>query len=165
MNEELADMYYRLYNINSLGLRFFTVYGPWGRPDMALFSFTKSILNNDKIEVYNKGNHYRSFTYIEDIITSILLLINKYVSKIEFCEILNIGGERSIPLMEFIHTLENSLGKKAEIIYLPKQQGDVETTYSDCTKLHSTINFQPNIDIEEGIEKFVDWYKDFNNIK
>ena len=96
---------------------------------------------------------------------SILLLIEKYISKNQFVEILNIGGEKSIPLMEFINTIELTLNKKAKIVYLPKQKGDVETTYSDCSKLNSTINFQPKVEIKEGIENFINWYKDFKNIK
>ena len=150
MNEELAYNYYKLFGLNSIGLRFFTVYGPWGRPDMALFNFTKNIINDKIINVYNHGKHSRSFTFIDDIIKSIVLLGNEHLHKEDFFEIFNIGGETSVQLMDFIS---------------PKQKGDVEKTCSDSSNLQSIINFQPTIEIEDGIKKFIVWYKKYYNIK
>ncbi|MAA50990.1 MAG: hypothetical protein CMG76_00380 [Candidatus Marinimicrobia bacterium] len=165
MNEELAYNYYKLFGLNSIGLRFFTVYGPWGRPDMALFNFTKNIINDKIINVYNHGKHSRSFTFIDDIIKSIVLLGNEHLHKEDFFEIFNIGGETSVQLMDFIKEIELNLNKKAKINFLPKQKGDVEKTCSDSSNLQSIINFQPTIEIEDGIKKFIVWYKKYYNIK
>jgi len=165
INEDLAYNYYKMFGLNSIGLRFFTVYGPWGRPDMALFSFTKNIINDKNINVFNNGKHSRSFTYIDDIIKSILLLAEQYSSKEDFFEILNIGGENSVPLMDFISEIELNLNKKAKITFLPKQKGDVEKTCSDSSNLQSIINFQPSITIEYGIKEFIDWYNEYHNLK
>tara|TARA_B110000116_G_C16706346_1_gene522309 strand:+ start:208 stop:1176 length:969 start_codon:yes stop_codon:yes gene_type:complete len=160
-NELTAYSYFNLYNISSIGLRFFTVYGPWGRPDMALFKFTKNILANKKIDVYNKGNHSRSFTYIDDIVDAIELLLENYIIKNNFYEILNIGGEKSIKLLEFINIIENKLVLKAKMNFMPKQLGDVEKTESDCSKIASLVNYQPKVSIEDGISNFIDWYKKY----
>ena len=160
-NELAAYSYSHLYNISSIGLRFFTVYGPWGRPDMALFKFTKNIIENKKIDVYNKGNHSRSFTYIDDIVDAIESLLENYISKNNFYDVLNIGGEKSISLMDFIKTIENKLGLKAKINFMPKQLGDVEKTESDCSKITSLVNYKPKVSIEDGISNFIDWYKEY----
>ena len=160
-NELTAYSYSHLYNISSIGLRFFTVYGPWGRPDMALFKFTKNIIENKKIDVYNKGNHSRSFTYIDDIVDAIESLLEHYISKNNFYDVLNIGGEKSINLMDFIKTIENKLGLKAKINFMPKQLGDVEKTESDCSKITSLVNYKPKVSIEDGISNFIDWYKEY----
>ena len=160
-NELTAYSYSHLYNISSIGLRFFTVYGPWGRPDMALFKFTKNIIENKKIDVYNKGNHSRSFTYIDDIVDAIESLLENYISKNNFYDVLNIGGEKSISLMDFIKTIENKLGLKAKINFMPKQLGDVEKTESDCSKITSLVNYKPKVSIEDGISNFIDWYKEY----
>ena len=160
-NELTAYSYSHLYNISSIGLRFFTVYGPWGRPDMALFKFTKNIIENKKIDVYNKGNHSRSFTYIDDIVDAIESLLENYISKNNFYDVLNIGGDKSINLMDFIKTIENKLGLKAKINFMPKQLGDVEKTESDCSKITSLVNYKPKVSIEDGISNFIDWYKEY----
>jgi len=160
-NELTAYSYFHLFNISSIGLRFFTVYGPWGRPDMALFKFTKNILEGKKIDVYNKGNHSRSFTYIDDIVDAIELLLKKYINKNNYYEILNIGGEKSINLMSFINIIESKLDLKAEINFMPKQLGDVEKTESDCSKIASLVNYKPKVCIEDGISNFIDWYKEY----
>ena len=160
-NELTAYSYSHLYNISSIGLRFFTVYGPWGRPDMALFKFTKNIIKNKKIDVYNKGNHSRSFTYIDDIVDAIESLLENYISKNNFYDVLNIGGEKSINLMDFIKVIENKLGTKAKINFMPKQLGDVEKTESDCSKIASLVNYKPKVSIEDGISNFIDWYKEY----
>ena len=163
-NELLASTYYSLYGINSIGLRFFTVYGPWGRPDMAYFSFTNAILNNEEIKIYNMGEHKRAFTYIDDIVHSILLLFKIFRDKSDFCDILNIGGSNSIRLMDFVNTLEDILNKHAIIKKIPKQLGDVESTSSDCSKLYNLINFSPNVNLKLGLTNFAQWYKQYYKI-
>ena len=161
-NELAAYNYFYLYKISSIGLRFFTVYGPWGRPDMALYKFTTNILENKKIDVYNHGKHSRSFTYIDDIIDAIDLLIEKYIDIGDnYYDILNIGGERSINLSKFINTIEEKLKLKAKINYLPKQLGDVEKTESDCSKISSLVNYYPKVSIKHGVSNFINWYKDY----
>jgi len=166
-NEAMAHAYAHLYNIQMIGLRFFTVYGPWGRPDMALFLFTKSILNGEPIQVFNQGKHARSFTYIEDIIEAMFRLIKKTEAgstKFEKNEIFNIGGSESVKLMRFIKIIENNLGLEANIEYLPLQPGDVKKTNSDNQKLESIVGYSPQIDIETGIKYFIGWYKKYYHI-
>ena len=174
-NELMAHTYSHLFNIPCTGLRFFTVYGPWGRPDMALFLFTKSILKNEPIKVFNNGEMIRDFTYIDDIVNSILKLIkkpplSKDVSYIDNLnpdnswapyKIFNVGNSNPISLMKFITTLENELDKKAIKEYLPLQPGDVPLTESDTKSLQEWIQYKPNTSIEDGISKFVSWYKKF----
>ena len=166
-NEAMAHAYAHLYNIQMIGLRFFTVYGPWGRPDMALFLFTKSILNGEPIQVFNQGKHARSFTYIDDIIEAMFRLIKKTEAgstKFEKNEIFNIGGSESVKLMRFIKIIENNLGLEANIEYLPLQPGDVKKTNSDNQKLESIVGYSPQIDIETGIKHFIEWYKKYYHI-
>ena len=170
-NELMAHSYSHLFGINSTGLRFFTVYGPWGRPDMAMFSFTKAIIEEKEIKVFNSGNLSRDFTYIDDIVEGIMSLINniekdKYEpiqnnnnSKAGYYEIVNIGNNHPEKLMDFIHLLEDSIVKKAIIKYMPMQQGDVFTTYADIDKISSMSSFKPKTKLNEGIVKFVEWYK------
>ena len=177
-NELMAHTYSHLYNIPSTGLRFFTVYGPWGRPDMALFKFTKSILTNEPIEVFNNGNMIRDFTYIDDIVESIIRLLKKpaRINK-DFDyfnpdpstswaphNIFNIGNSQPINLQNFIEVLEKELGIKSKQILLPMQQGDVEKTSSDTSKLNEWINYKPSTKIKLGIKSFVKWYKDYYSI-
>ena len=165
-NEAMAHTYAHLYGMQMIGLRFFTVYGPWGRPDMALFLFTKYILNRKPIQVFNQGKHTRSFTYIGDIIESIfqLIIIEKDTIKFQKNEIFNIGGSEPVKLMRFIKIIENTLGLEANIEYLPLQPGDVKKTNSDNQKLESIIDYSPQIDIETGIKHFIEWYKEYYNI-
>ena len=174
-NELIAHTYSHLYNIPTTGLRFFTVYGPWGRPDMALFKFTRSILNDEPIEVYNNGEMVRDFTYIDDIIKSIFLLLtkkplpNKNFNKINPdpssswspYRVFNIGNSDPQQLMDYIRCLENSLNKKAKINFLPMQPGDVKATYANTDLLKQWINFKPETTIKYGINKFVKWYKNY----
>ncbi|MFQ6610318.1 MAG: SDR family NAD(P)-dependent oxidoreductase [Fidelibacterota bacterium] len=162
-NELMAHAYSHLFNINTIGLRFFTVYGPWGRPDMALFKFTQNIANGEEIEVYNYGKHSRSFTYIEDIIEGIYRLIQKSYDKKVLPEtknyqIYNIGGDQSVGLMDYVHEIENHLQKKAKIKFLPMQPGDVEKTEASTALLETETGFIPRTRIHEGIKKFIDWY-------
>ena len=168
-NELMAHAYSHLYDIPITGMRFFTVYGPFGRPDMAYFKFTKSIINGKEIEVYNHGNMQRDFTYIDDIIFGISKLIHKIPelnspstshAKAKF-KIYNIGNNNPITLIRFIESIEKSLGIKAKKKNLPMQSGDVPITYANIDDLVLDINFSPTTDIEEGIGKFVNWYIDF----
>ena len=177
-NELMAHTYSHLFNIPTTGLRFFTVYGPWGRPDMALFLFTKAILNNEEIKVFNNGNMLRDFTYIDDIIESIFRLIDKPPFKNPEFErlqvpseswapykIFNIGNSKPVKLMDYIEALETSLNKKSRKIFLPMQSGDVKATFSDSSKLEEWVQYRPNTKINEGIEKFVFWYKNYYKIE
>jgi len=166
-NEAMAHSYSSLFGIQMIGLRFFTVYGPWGRPDMALYLFTKSILNGKPIQVFNQGKHTRSFTYIGDIIEAIHRLIKiteKKSTKLEKNEIFNIGGSNPVKLMHFIKIIENNLGLEANIKYLPLQKGDVKKTNSNNKKLESIIRYSPQTDIVTGIKNFIEWYKDYYDI-
>lgn len=162
-NELMAHVYSKLYGIPTTGLRFFTVYGPWGRPDMAPMLFTKAILAGEPIKVFNNGNLSRDFTYIDDIIEGIVLVIDHApVCEIP-AEIYNIGCGHPMPLMDFIHTLEEKLGRKAEMKMLPMQQGDVYTTYADTSKLERDMGYKPHVSLDEGIGRFVEWYKEYFN--
>ena len=172
-NELMAHTYSHLYNIPTTGLRFFTVYGPWGRPDMALFLFTKSIINKTPIKVFNNGEMTRDFTYIDDIIESLYRVIikipNPDIDRDNRSElpstapyrIFNIGNSNPINLMEFISEIENSLGIKAKKEFLEMQPGDVANTFADTTALEKWINFKPNTSIKDGITEFIEWYKKF----
>ncbi len=164
-NELMAYSYSNLFNINTIGLRFFTVYGPWGRPDMALFLFTKNMIENKKIDVYNNGNHSRSFTYIDDIVESIARLYNKIADKDQAgsYKIFNIGGENSVELMKYIKAIEDELKVKAKLNFLPKQPGDVIKSESDSSALENFISFRPETSIKYGIKNFIDWYRDYYN--
>lgn len=176
-NELMAHTYSHLYNLPTTGLRFFTVYGPWGRPDMALFLFTNAILSNRPIKVFNYGKMVRDFTYIDDIIEGIYRLIsyipqgnekwdNTSDCSVSFApyKIYNIGNNNPVQLEYFISVLENKLGKKAKKDYLPMQLGDVPKTYADIKEIKEDINFVPSTTIEEGISHFVDWYRKYYSI-
>ena len=164
----MAYSYANLYNLHCVGLRFFTVYGPWGRPDMAYFKFTKNIFNNEPIEVYGNGKMYRDFTYIDDVIGAISELIilknEKLFTKNSFYELFNLGNDHPIELNHFINIIEKSIGKKAIKNFLSIQPGDVVRTSANLDKIKSKINFLPKTKIEVGIPKFVEWYKNFHQI-
>ena len=167
-NELLAHAYSHLYDIPSTGLRFFTVYGPWGRPDMAPMIFINSILNNEPIKVFNHGKMRRDFTYIDDIVEGVFRCCLKPATSENLngkssapYKIFNIGKGKPIELMNFINILENKLDLKAIKNFQPMQPGDVEETYSDTEALEKWINYSPTTDIEEGLEKFVSWYKGY----
>jgi UDP-glucuronate 4-epimerase len=155
-NELAAHCYSHLFGLNCSGLRFFTVYGPWGRPDMALFKFTKAILAGEPIEVYNNGKMRRNFTYIDDIVEGVLLALDHPAAY----EIYNIGNSRAEELMDFIREIEKNLGKKAEINYLPMQPGDVVATVADISKLQK-LGYDPKTNIDVGIRNFVAWYREY----
>ena len=174
-NELMAHTYSNLFKFPTTGLRFFTVYGPWGRPDMALFKFTKAILEEKYIDVFNYGKHTRDFTYIDDIVQGIIKVINnpatsnkKWNSKKPDpatsrspWRIYNIGNNKPIKLMDYIRALENKLGKKAKINFLPLQAGDVPDTYASVKNLKKKFNYHPKTRVQDGVSKFVDWYKDY----
>ena len=177
-NELMAHSYSHLYKIPATGLRFFTVYGPWGRPDMALFLFTKSILNDEPIKVFNNGEMIRDFTFIDDISESLFRIIKKPATPDKYFDtnnpnpskswaphrIFNIGNSKPISLMSYINAIEDCLGKKAKKEFLPLQLGDVPSTSSDCSELGSWIGFKPKTTVMEGVEQFVTWYRNFYKI-
>jgi len=158
-NELYAHVYHHLYGLNTIGLRFFTVYGPWGRPDMALFLFTKAILENQSIKVFNQGQMKRDFTYIDDITSGIMASLDK-VSELGY-EVLNLGCADPVNLLDFIKTIEEGLGKKAKKEFLPLQPGDVSNTYADISKAQKLLGYQPKIKIKKGVERFIDWYRKY----
>ena len=169
--ESIAHSYSNIWKVPITMLRFFTVYGPWGRPDMALFKFTKGIIDNKKIDIYNKGKMYRDFTYIDDIVNGIKALINKApnskqlnkfkndsLSSVAPFRVLNIGNTRKVFLLDFIDALEKELGKKAIRNYMPMQKGDVKMTLSDTTLLKKLTGYNPKTNFKIGIKKFLKWY-------
>ena len=175
-NEAMAHSYSHLYQIPITMFRFFTVYGPWGRPDMALFKFTRNILLDEPIDVYNSGNMQRDFTYVDDLVKAIFLLTSKEpikihernkaikndsISAVAPFRVVNIGNSNPINLLDFIKELENILGKEAKKNFLTMQDGDVEKTHSDINLLRALTGFEPKINIHEGISQFVKWYKSF----
>jgi UDP-glucuronate 4-epimerase len=156
-NELMATTYHHLYGIPVTGLRFFTVYGPWGRPDMAYFSFTKKILNNEPIEVFNEGRMKRDFTYIDDIIEGTVQAIDLGAK----CEFFNLGNHQPVELNEFIKIIEKATGKKAMKIMKPMQKGDVLATYADLTKSNKYLHFKPKTSLDIGIHNFVQWFQEY----
>ncbi len=156
-NELLAYTYHHLYGMHFTGLRFFTAYGPWGRPDMAYFKFAKAILEGKTIDVYNNGKSKRDFTYIDDIVDGIVASLEKSYP----LEIINLGNSQTIDLNYFIQCLEEGLGKKAKKNYLPLQAGDLPETFADISKAKKLLNFNPKIKFNDGITKFLTWYLDF----
>ena len=160
-NEVMAYSFSNIYNLPCTALRFFTVYGPYGRPDMSLFKFTDSILKNRKIDLYNKGDHYRDFTYIDDVVISIFKLLKKRPNNKVPYDVFNIGSGNPKHLKVFLKLIEKNLNKKAKINYLPMQLGDVHKTHANCQKLNKKIKYKPKIDIKIGIKKFVNWYKNY----
>ncbi len=175
-NEAMAHSYSHLFEIPITMFRFFTVYGPWGRPDMALFKFTKNILLGEPIDVYNNGNMLRDFTYIDDLVKAIFLLISKVPSKhkknkeilkndtispVAPFRVVNIGNSKPINLLDFIRELENILGKVAKKNYLSMQDGDIQNTHSNIDMLRALTGFEPNTDVHKGISQFIKWYKSY----
>ncbi len=171
-NELMAHTYSHLYRLPTTGLRFFTVYGPWGRPDMAYFSFTKAILEGKSIDVFNNGDMKRDFTYIDDIVEGVIRVLDKMPSEYVAVQsgpvtgsapykIYNIGNHNPVNLMRFISELEKNLGREARKNFLPMQPGDVPATYADIDDLVADVGFKPLTTIETGISRFVTWYRDF----
>ena len=177
-NELMAHTYSHLFDLPTTGLRFFTVYGPWGRPDMALFMFTKNIIEGKPIDVFNYGKHKRDFTYIDDIVEGVIRTLDNVAepnpdwtgvtpdsatSKAPY-KIYNIGSNKPCELMRYIEIIEECVGKKAEMNLLPLQPGDVPATYADVDALIKDVDYKPNTSIEEGVAKFVEWYRDFYKV-
>ena len=177
-NELMAHAYAHLYRLPTTGLRFFTVYGPWGRPDMALFKFVKQILADEPIDIFNEGRHARDFTYIDDIVEAVVRVVDRVPqldpdwsgdapdpsSSSAPYRLYNIGNHRSVQLMDFVAAIEKALGREAKKNFLPLQPGDVPATYADVSDLKRDIGFEPNTPLEEGIRRFVAWYRDYNKI-
>ncbi len=174
-NELMAHCYAHLYDLPCTGLRFFTVYGPWGRPDMALFKFTRGILGGEPIPVFNRGQMVRDFTYVDDIVDGVVRVLDRppppndawsgerpdpATSRARY-RIYNIGNNKPVQLMHYIEVLESCLGIKAVLDLLPMQDGDVRATDADVTELESNLNYRPSVTVEEGIARFVDWYKEY----
>ncbi|MEM7081330.1 MAG: NAD-dependent epimerase [Pseudomonadota bacterium] len=177
-NELIAHSYSNLYNIPTTGLRFFTVYGPWGRPDMALFLFTKNILENKPIDVFNYGKHRRDFTYVDDIAEGVIRASDRAAepsanwdsdhpdpscSSVPY-RIYNIGNNQPVELMKYVSVLEDCLGKKAEINYLPLQAGDVPETFADVSELITDVGYKPDTSVEVGVANFVKWFRAYYNV-
>jgi UDP-glucuronate 4-epimerase len=160
-NELMAYSYSHLYGIPSTGLRFFTVYGPWGRPDMAYFSFTQAILAGRPIDVFNHGKMRRDFTYIDDIAEGVIRVLDQPATGQPPHTVFNIGNHQPVELMEFIDILEAALGKKTARNFLPMQDGDVPLTYADTTRLQAAVGFVPATPLADGIGRFVTWYRDY----
>ncbi len=177
-NELMAHTYSHLFNLPTTGLRFFTVYGPWGRPDMALFLFTKAILEDRPINVFNNGNMERDFTYVDDIVEGVYRVIHKVPQgnpdwsgdapdpATSYCpyRVYNIGNNNKEKLMHYIEVLEECLGKKAEKNFMPMQPGDVPATYANVDDLVKDFNYKPDTTLEYGVRKFVEWYKDYYSV-
>lgn len=161
-NELMSHSYARLYGLPLSGLRFFTVYGPWGRPDMAYFSFTRKILAGEPIEVFGEGRMARDFTFVEDIVDGIVGVLDRPPPG-DQPRILNIGDSRPIGLMDMISTLESALGREAIKIMKPMQPGDVTATFANVSALHALTGYDPKVKLEDGIPRFVDWYRSFYN--
>jgi len=174
-NELMAHTYAHLFGVKSTGLRFFTVYGPWGRPDMALFRFTRGILAGESIPVYNNGDMIRDFTYIDDIVEGVVRVLDHPAtpdsawssdspdparSRAPYL-VFNIGNNRPVQLLDYVHAIERSLGKTAKMELLPMQPGDVPSTQADVSELEAAVGFRPNTTIEEGIGRFVAWYRQY----
>ena len=175
-NEQMAHSYAHLYGIPSTGLRFFTVYGPWGRPDMALFLFTKAILAGEPIKVFNHGHHKRSFTYVDDIVEGVIRTLDTVpgtnaewdamhpdpaTSGVAPYRIYNIGNEQPVELLRYIEVLEQCLGRKAQMELLPLQAGDVPDTEADVSDLIAATGYRPQVGVEQGVANFVDWYRSY----
>ncbi|MCK8516989.1 NAD-dependent epimerase [Methylonatrum kenyense] len=177
-NELMAHSYSHLFRLPTTGLRFFTVYGPWGRPDMALFIFTRNILAGEPIPVFNHGNHTRDFTFVDDIVEGVIRTAFDIAepnpawssdapdpaSSSAPWRLFNIGNNTQVPLMHYIEALEKALGRKAEIDFQPLQPGDVPATYADVSELHQATGYQPRTSIDDGVSRFVDWYRDYYGI-
>lgn len=177
-NELMAHSYSHLFNLPTTGLRFFTVYGPWGRPDMALFKFTKNIIEDQPIPVFNHGNHTRDFTFISDIVEGVIRSSDQIAQPDSNWDsknpdpstsyapfrIFNIGNNNPVKLIEYIHAIEKALGKEAILELLPLQPGDVPDTFADSSALEQMVGYKPSVSVDDGVKQFVDWYRDFYQV-
>jgi UDP-glucuronate 4-epimerase len=158
-NELMAHSYGHLYGLQSTGLRFFTVYGPWGRPDMALFIFTRAILEGKPIRVFNNGDMHRDFTYVDDVVEAVVKLIEQGFPSGPRARLFNVGHGSPVNLMDFVRAIERALGRKAIIEQAPMQPGDVESTFASTRKLQAAIGYSPSTSIETGVGRFIEWYR------
>ncbi len=156
-NEEMAYTYHHLFGLNCIGLRFFTVYGPWGRPDMALFKFTKNIIEDKPIEVYNNGEMSRDFSYISDVVSGVLAAMDMRAKY----EIINLARGESVKLIDFIKEIESNLGKQAKKSLMPMQAGDVPATWADISKARQLLNYEPKVSVKDGVKDFINWYQEY----
>ena len=172
-NEMMAYAYSYLYKFPTIGFRFFTVYGPWGRPDMSLYKFTRNIINNKKIELFNNGNHERDFTYIDDVIDGLLKSLNKFSNKKKLnlffnnkvpSKIFNISGNKTTTLLDYVNLIAKELKKKPKIVYKKLQLGDVVRTAADITSTKKILGFNPKTNLSKGISTFIKWYKYYNKL-
>lgn len=163
-NELMAHTYSHLFGIKTIGLRFFTVYGPWGRPDMAMYLFTDAILNNKPIKVFNEGRLSRDFTYVDDIVAGVVSTLVNDIEGAPLYELYNIGNSKPVQLEDFISEIEKSTGKPATKGYLPMQQGDVEKTWADVDDFKAKYNYQPSVNIDEGVANYVAWFRDYYGV-
>ena len=177
-NELMAHTYSHLFDIPTTGLRFFTVYGPWGRPDMALFLFTRKILAGEPIDVFNHGNHKRDFTYVDDIVEGVIRVIDSPAkpdpnwdpmqpdpqSSSAPYRIFNIGNNAPTTLLEYVAAIEKAVGKKAQKKMLPLQKGDALSTYADVSELVKAVDYKPSTQVQTGVNKFVEWYRDYYGV-
>jgi UDP-glucuronate 4-epimerase len=163
-NELMAYCYSHLYGFETIGLRFFTVYGPWGRPDMAMFLFTNAIVNDKPIQVFNNGDLSRDFTYIDDIVSGIIATLTEVSANPSIYKLYNIGNSQPVQLLSYIEEIEKALDKKSIKNMMPMQAGDVKQTYADVSKLKEDYNYQPNTPIDKGIGAFVAWFKSYYKI-
>ena len=177
-NELMAHTYAHLFRLPVTGLRFFTIYGPWGRPDMALFTFVRKILAGQPIDIFNEGHHSRDFTYVDDIVEGVVRIVNcmpepnpawsgdhpdPATSSAPY-RVYNIGNHNPVQLMDFVACIETGLGQTAKKNFLPLQSGDVPATYAEVADLESAIGFRPKTPIKEGVERFVEWYRDYYGV-
>jgi len=163
-NELMAHTYSHLFGIKTIGLRFFTVYGPWGRPDMAMYLFTDAILNNKAIKVFNEGRLSRDFTYVDDIVAGVVSTLINDIKGTPLYELYNIGNSKPVQLEDFISQIEKSTGKPATKEYLPMQPGDVEKTWADVDDFKAKYNYQPSVNIDEGVANYVAWYRNYYGV-
>ena len=160
----MAHTYSHIYKLKTTGLRFFTVYGPWGRPDMAPFLFTNAVLNKKPLNIFNNGKMERDFTYIDDIVEGVVSILGKERKEANNYEIFNIGNSNPVKLMDFISVIEKNTNKKALKNFLPMQKGDVIRTYADISKIRNLYNYNPKISVSEGIQKYVKWFLNYYKI-
>lgn len=160
----MAHTYSHLFGINTIGLRFFTVYGPWGRPDMAMFLFTDAILNNKPVKVFNSGELSRDFTYIDDIVDGVVATLLQDTASDELYQLYNVGNSKPVKLLDFINEIEKSTGKEAIKEMLPMQPGDVEKTWADVSELQQKYGYNPSTEIATGVKNFIDWYKTYYKV-
>lgn len=163
-NELMAHVYSHLFGITTIGLRFFTVYGPWGRPDMAMFLFTSAILEGRPIDVFNEGNLERDFTYVDDVVRGVAATLLEDRPGLPKYRLYNIGNSRPVKLMDFIEAIEDATGRKAEKRMLPMQPGDVSRTWADVAELQADYQYRPDTDVRTGVNRFVEWYRDYYKI-